>query len=67
MMMKKDFNCDFTLTKITNQSVEIKNLQIENEALEKERKKLETVNIYLILFLISSISLNVLLLAILLL
>lgn len=66
-MMKKDFNCDFTLTKITNQSVEIKNLQIENEALEKERKKLETVNIYLILFLISSISLNVLLLAILLL
>lgn len=65
--MKKDFNCDFTLTKITNQSVEIKNLQIENEALEKEIKKLETVNIYLILFLISSISLNVLLLAILLL
>lgn len=66
-MTKKDFNCDFTLTKITNQSVEIKNLQIENEALEKERKKLETVNIYLILFLISSISLNVLLLAIMLL
>lgn len=65
--MKKDFNCDFTLAKITNQSVEINNLQIENESLEKERKKLETVNIYLILFLISSISLNVLLLAILLL
>ncbi len=66
-MMKKDFNCDFTLTKITNQSVEIKNLQIENEALEKERKKLETANIYLILFIITSIALNILLLAILLL
>lgn len=66
-MMKKDFNCDFTLTKITNQSIQIKTLQNENESLEKERKKLETANIYLILFIITSIELNILLLAIMLL
>lgn len=66
-MMKKDFNCDFTLTKITNQSVEIDALKRGNQQLSNEIKKLETSNISLILFLISSILLNILLLAILLL
>ena len=67
IMMKKDFNCDFTLTKITNQSVEIDTLKRGNQQLSNEIKKLETSNISLILFLISSILLNILLLAILLL